>query len=60
MRKPLLVVLSVLAVAAAGTGLGVAQGGGGPSVRTSEELLTVPGGITSRGTVSIDTTLYVP
>ena len=60
MRKPLLVVLSVLAVAAAGTGLGLARGGGGPSVRTSEEVLTVPGGVTSRGTVSIDTTLYVP
>ncbi len=60
MRKPLLVVLSVLAVAAAGTGVGLAQGGGGPSVRTSEEVLTVPGGSTSRGTVSIDTTLYVP
>ena len=60
MRKSLLVGLSVLVVAVAGTGIGLAQGSSGPSVRTTEELVQVPGGITSPGMVSIDTTLYVP
>ena len=59
MRKPLLVVLAVLVVAGA-IGLGLAQRSAGPAVRTTEEVITVPGGVTSPGSVSIDTTLYVP
>ena len=59
MRKPLLVVLAVLVVAGA-IGLGLAQRSTGPAVRTTEEVITVPGGVTSLGSVSIDTTLYVP
>ena len=59
MRKPLLVVLAVLVVAGA-IGLGLAQRSSGPAVRTTEEVITVPGGVTSPGSVSIDTTLYVP
>ena len=59
MRKPLLVVLAVLVVAGA-ICLGLAQRCTGPAVRTTEEVITVPGGVTSPGSVSIDTTLYVP
>jgi ABC-2 type transport system ATP-binding protein len=54
-------VVGVLALAALGTGLaGSGSADSGPSIRTVNEDVTVPGGPTFPGTVRLKTTYYVP